>query len=60
MAVIQRIISLNFLEGKKTFVVAALLVIYAIAGYFTGNLTVNEALQVLGLGSLGAAIRKAI
>ena len=44
------------MDGKKTYVVAVLMIVYAIAGYFLGNLDTNAAgtvlLQGLGLAAL--------
>ena len=52
----------NFLDGKKTYIVAACLVIFAITGVVTGNLTFDQAFVIvmngLGLGSLRAGINK--
>ena len=56
----MRLLKLDFLEGSKTYIVAFLLVAYAIGGYFTGNLELEKALELLGLGSLGATLRKAM
>ena len=54
----KNILQLNFWSGYKTYAVAFLLVAYAIGGYFTGNLELSKALELLGLGSLGATLRK--
>ena len=56
----MKLLKLNFLAGKKTYIVAFLLVVYAVTGYFTGNLELSKALELLGWGSLGATLRKAI
>ena len=46
----------GFLVGSKTYVVAGVLVLYGLSGYFTGNLEAMEAVLVvvngLGLGAL--------
>lgn len=41
-------------QGYKTYIVCAVAVIYAITGFFSGNLDTNAAIQV-GLAALGAA-----
>lgn len=50
----------EFLAGKKTYIVAVALVIYAIAGVYSGQLSQDAAvtlfLNSLGLGSLRSAI----
>jgi hypothetical protein len=50
------------LQGKKTYVVAIALVIYAVAGVYTGQLSQPEAVTLvlngLGLGALRAGISK--
>jgi hypothetical protein len=52
---------INWLKGKKTFIVAILLVVYALAGVVTGQLTLNNAILVvlngLGLGFLRASVK---
>ncbi len=50
----------TYLQGKKTYIMASLLFVYAVAGYFTGNLTLTAAIAlVLGSGT-GASLRAAI
>jgi hypothetical protein len=51
---------LNFLQGKKTYIVAVALILFAVTGIYTGQLTVKEAVELLGLGAIGATIRKAL
>ncbi len=50
----------EFLSGKKTYIVAVALVIYAVAGVYTGQLSQDAAIQLvlngLGLGALRNAI----
>jgi len=50
----------DFLQGKKTYIVAAALVVYAVSGVVTGHMTGQEALLVvlngLGLGALRAGV----
>jgi hypothetical protein len=52
----------DFLDGKKTYIVAALLIVFAVTGVLTGNLTADEAfvlvLNGLGLGALRSGISK--
>jgi hypothetical protein len=52
----------NELQGKKTYIVAAALVVYAVAGVYTGQLTQDAAITLvlngLGLGALRAGISK--
>ncbi len=50
----------EFLSGKKSYIVAAALIIYAVTGVFTGNLSQDAAITLvlngLGLGALRNAI----
>jgi hypothetical protein len=52
-----------WLEGKKTYTVAAGIVLLALSQFFLGNATlaeaVNEALKGLGLAALRAGVSKA-
>ena len=52
---------LKKLEGKKTYIIAALLVLYAIAGVITSQLTPEAAVFIvlngLGLGTVRNAIK---
>lgn len=52
----------NELQGKKTYIVAAALVVYAVAGVYTGQLTQDAAITLvlngLGLSALRAGISK--
>lgn len=54
----------NFLQGKKTYLVAAVGILTALTGWSDGNLTNVEAIIVgmnaLGLSTLRAGIGKAI
>lgn len=54
------LLTLDFFKGKKTYILAAALVAYAVGGVITGNLTVKDALELFGLGSIGATLRKAL
>lgn len=48
------------MSGYKTYIVCAVALIYATAGFFSGNLDLNAAIQI-GLAALGAAgIRRGI
>lgn len=50
------------LQGKKTYIVALALIAYAIFGVYTGQLSQDQAVQVvlngLGLSALRASISK--
>lgn len=50
------------LSGKKTYVVAAVLVVYAVTGFLSGHMGAEEAvrtiLEGLGLGFLRAGVSK--
>ena len=45
---------INWLKGKKTYFLAALAVIYAIAGFYTGHLDSTTAISTIW-AALGAA-----
>ncbi len=48
------------LNGYKSYILAALGVIYAISGFFTGHIDANTAFEIVG-GSLGlAALRHGV
>lgn len=47
-------------QNYKTYIVASLLVVYAVSGFLTGNLDMNQAVEVGGLGALAATLRNAI
>lgn len=51
-----------WLSGKKTYLLMALGVVYALSGYITGYLDFNTAFEIglgsLGLGTLRAGISK--
>ena len=50
----------EFLAGKKSYIVAVALVVYAVAGVYSGQLTQDAAVTLvlngLGLGALRSAI----
>jgi hypothetical protein len=48
------------LKGYKTYVVAAVGIIAAVAGYLTGDLTIAQAGQAVLTAALGATIRHGI
>ena len=56
----MNLMKFNFWEGKKTYILSVLLVMYAIGGFFTGNLELKEALELLGLGGIATTLRKAM
>jgi len=53
---------LKYLKGKKTYIVAALMVVYALLGYYLGELehasTVNLCLEGLAIAGLRAGVSK--
>lgn len=53
---------IELLEGKKTYIVAALLVVFAGIGVYTHQLTADQAVVIvlngLGLGTLRSGINK--
>lgn len=50
------------LPGKKTYLIAGAIVLYAATGYFLGNIGQDEALKLifegLGLSALRAGVKK--
>lgn len=51
---------LNTLSGKKSYIVATLAIVYAIAEFFTGNVDSNSAIEII-FGALGlVGLRNAI
>lgn len=48
------------LKGKKTYVVAALAVLGAVAGYLTGDLSISDAIQTAVTAIIGATLRAGI
>lgn len=51
---------LDILPGKKTYLVAAGTVAYAIGAWLTGNMVMADMIHYLFMGAGAAAIRKAI
>lgn len=50
----------GFLSGYKTYVLAAIAVIGAVAGWAVGDLTTAQALEMIWSGGVAATIRSAI
>lgn len=48
------------LKGKKTYVVAALAVVGAVASYLTGDLALADAVQLAITAILGATVRAGV
>ncbi len=48
---------MDYLKGKKTFIICAVLAIVAVAGLYTGNLTPEQFVQLLGMAGIGAGLR---
>tara|TARA_R100001143_G_C3317951_1_gene113340 strand:+ start:609 stop:773 length:165 start_codon:yes stop_codon:yes gene_type:complete len=51
---------LDILPGKKTYLVAAGAIAYAVGAWLTGNMLMAEMINYLFMGAGAAAIRKAI
>lgn len=51
---------INFLKGKKTYLLAAALLAYTIGGYFSGHLDAQTALGLLFSSGVISSIRAAI
>jgi hypothetical protein len=50
----------NWFKGKKTYFLALALISYAAGGYFTGNLTSQQALELIYSSSFAVTIRAGI
>lgn len=48
------------LDGKKTYIVAGLTILYAIVGLLIGQLQVSQAIELILAGLGGIGIRSAI
>lgn len=48
------------LDGYKTYTLSILVVIYAVAGFITGNLDANAAFQLLAGSGIASSLRHAI
>lgn len=51
---------MDYLKGKKTYIVAAIAVLTALAGYLAGDLTIPQAGQAILTAVLGATLRHGI
>jgi len=51
---------MTFIEGKKTYLLAAASLLYAAAGYYTHALSAADALQVAQAAVMGAFIRHGV
>jgi hypothetical protein len=53
---------MEWLKGKKTYIISGLMLTYALAGYLTGLLPVDEAIRIgleaLGFSTIRAGIKK--
>ena len=50
----------NYLKGKKTYLLAAALLGYALGGYLTGHLNGKEALDLIWSSGVVSSLRAAI
>lgn len=50
----------KFLPGKKTYIIAAGAVAYAVGAWLTGNMAMAEMLEYMFMGAGAAALRRAI
>lgn len=48
------------LKGYKTYIVAGVAVISAVAGYLVGDLTLAEAAQLVVTAAIGATVRAGV
>jgi hypothetical protein len=51
---------LEFLSGKKTYLVALGFTVYAAFGWWMGHLTADAAVQIVNLNGLGALLRAGV
>jgi hypothetical protein len=51
---------MNFLKGKKTYILVALGVIYALSGYFTGHFDLKSAIDMVWTALAAGTIRAGI
>lgn len=51
---------MKFIEGRKTYLVAAASLLYAAAGYYTQALSAADALQIAQAAVMGAFIRHGV
>lgn len=51
---------MDFLSGKKTYILVVAAVLYAITGYFLGNFDANTAMQMIWAALTAAGLRAGI
>ena len=51
---------LKFIEGKKTYLLAAASLLYAASGYYTHALSAPDALQIAQAALIGAFVRHGV
>jgi hypothetical protein len=51
---------LDFLPGKKTYIVAVGAIAYAVGAWITGNMVMAEMIEYIFMGAGAAALRRAI
>jgi hypothetical protein len=51
---------LDFLPGKKTYIVAIGAIAYAVGAWITGNMVMAEMIEYIFMGAGAAALRRAI
>jgi hypothetical protein len=51
---------LDYLKGKKTYIIQGLALVYAISGYFTGNLDSKTTLDIIYSTASISALRSAL
>lgn len=52
--------NLNLLSGKKTYLLAIAAIVYALAGFVTGNVAGDEAIRIIWEALTAAAIRAGV
>ena len=50
----------DFLPGKKTYIIAAGAIAYAVGAWITGNMVMAEMIEYLFMGAGAVALRRAI
>ena len=51
---------INRLQGKRTYITSLALMVFAVFGYFTGQLEMARAVEAFGLGAGFFFLRKAV
>lgn len=51
---------LEFLQGKKTYILAFLGIVWAVSGYFTGHVDSNTAMEAVWIGLMAMTGRAAV